>query len=686
MPDDRSRARALRRRDVLKGGVVVAGATVGLGHTTPAFADNAEDDVLTWSDDFVRPDGDKIGHGWRELRGDWAIVDSTLRTTGGPGERIAAQTGFELGRTFSVEASLGSYDTTARRWNGLAVNIVDNGDGTQDYYALRFVTSEPGRPSAWQFLQVTGSVVDNASLLDQGEVPIENGRDYVVRVSTTSYGLFEIAVLDGETELVRRSLVTPLNALLAGGYAGVYSSAGNLRVSWIRVHTSTTPAAPPDPGPLECPPVVDRPYELPDERETVVATSVVDTTWAGHPVGQSLLTDGTTQYVAYYNAERQMVVAQRDITSDTWIKQPLDTFVGWDSHNYVTMALDRDGHLHVSGNMHVVPLIYFRTTRPGDVTSLVRVPTMVDPATEQRVTYPRFLRDAEGALVFRYRDGASGDGRDLYNVYDEVTQRWQRLLDQPLHDGEGLRNAYVEGPVLGPDGYHHIAWVWRDTPDAATNQHLSYARSRDLVHWETSDGTPLDLPITYATGEVVDPVPMNGGIINGNTKVGFDAEGRVVLSYHKYDEEGNTQVYVARRDRTRWTIRQVSRWRGRWTIGGRGSLVFEVRLSPVSVLPDGLLRLDFVCHDTRRTWVLNRALRPVAEVDTPALPREITDVRSDFPGMQVNVAADLATTQDAAARYLLRWESLPTNQDQPRDPPYPEPGPLEVCLLREESS
>src|SRR5690606_31925237 len=194
--------------------------------------------------------------------------------------------------------------------------------------------------------------------------------------------------------------------------------------------------------------------------------------------------------------------------------------------------------------------------------------------------------------------------------------------------------------------------IWRDSGDAATNQHLSYARSRDLRAWERSDGSAITLPITYATGEVVDPVPMNGGIINGNTKVGFDAEGRVVLSYHKYDEEGNTQVYVARRDRTRWTIRQVSRWRGRWTIGGRGSLVFEVRLSPVSVLPDGLLRLDFVCNDTRRTWVLNRALRPVAEVDTPTLPREITDVRSDFPGMQVNVAADLATTQDAAARYL----------------------------------
>jgi hypothetical protein len=673
----------LTRRDLLAagGGFLAAGMVVA-GPAGPVLADDADAAPVDWTDQFDRADSDRVGNGWRELRGSWAIADDALTTAAGTGESVVAQTGFALGPTFTIETRLGTYGTSGRRWNGLAFNISDNHDGTQNYYALRMVCGDGTRPAAWQFLQVTGSVVNDQSLIAQGTLPVVNGRDYTVRVACTSYGVFDIAILDGTTALLASVLVAPLARLIVGGYAGAYSSSGYLRVARVRVLTTTEPAVVYDPGPLRCPPIDGRPYELPGGKETVAGRSLLDTTWAGHPVGQSVLTRDSDQYVAYYDADRQMIVAQRDVAGDAWTRQPLDSVVGWDSHNYVTMALDRAGHLHVSGNMHVVPLVYFRTTTPGDVTSLTRVPTMVDTMTEQRVTYPVFLSNADGALIFRYRDGMSGSGRDIYNIYDEGTGSWRRLLDQPLHDGEGLRNAYVDGPLLGPDGYYHITWVWRDTGDAATNQHLSYARSRDLRNWEKSDGTPLTLPITFATGEVVDPVPMNGGIINGNVKVGFDAQNRVTLSYHKFDEQGNTQVYVARRESTGWRIRQVSRWQGRWGIGGFGSLIFEVQLGRVTPLPDGNLRLDFACHGERRTWVLNRGLRAFAEVPTPAMPAEITDLRSTFPGMRVNTAVDPTATPDDTSRYVLRWESLPTNQDLPRDPPLPEAGPLEVYLLR----
>ena len=88
------------------------------------------------------------------------------------------------------------------------------------------------------------------------------------------------------------------------------------------------------------------------------------------PVGFSLLTTPERQYAAYYDAERNMTVACRDLDASEWTYQTLPSRIGWDSHNYVTMALDGAGHLHVSGNMHAVPLIYFRTERPGDITSL----------------------------------------------------------------------------------------------------------------------------------------------------------------------------------------------------------------------------------------------------------------------------------------------------------------------------
>jgi hypothetical protein len=36
----------------------------------------------------------------------------------------------------------------------------------------------------------------------------------------------------------------------------------------------------------------------------------------------------------------------------------------------------------------------------------------------------------------------------------------------------------------------------------------------------------------------VDPIPVNGCIINGCHKMGFDAQNRLVVAYHKHDDQG----------------------------------------------------------------------------------------------------------------------------------------------------
>jgi hypothetical protein len=41
--------------------------------------------------------------------------------------------------------------------------------------------------------------------------------------------------------------------------------------------------------------------------------------WAGHPVGFDLLTHGDRQFVAFYDAERNMTVAARTLGSDKFI-------------------------------------------------------------------------------------------------------------------------------------------------------------------------------------------------------------------------------------------------------------------------------------------------------------------------------------------------------------------------------
>ncbi|WP_116951868.1 BNR repeat-containing protein [Jiangella endophytica] len=463
-------------------------------------------------------------------------------------------------------------------------------------------------------------------------------------------------------------------------------------------------AAVASPGPLECG-VPDESGDLDQRRDAVLDTVEVGSTWAGHYVGQALLTAGDDQYVGYYDENRQLTVAHRRLGTEDWTRQRVDTNIGWDSHNYITIATDRAGNLHVTGNMHNHRLRYWRTTIPGDVTSLERVDTMANPELESSVTYPVFLELADGTLVFRYREGSSGDGVDVYNEYDEQSRTWNALLESPLLSGEGERNAYAAKPRLGPDGFYHMVWVWRETYIASTTNNVSYARSADLVNWETSAGEALELPITRATGDVVDPIPPEGGVINNNVQVGFDADGAPVVAYHKYDEAGNTQIYVATPDDSAdgWHNVQVSDWTGAWEFSQGGTLVFEVELywAP-QVTADDTLRLDVTCHGEGRTFVLDgQTLEPIQEVATPPTePASVSEVRSDYqhpyPGeggaqVQVNLNDDsgasgsfhappLTLGPDEVRRNLIRWESLGENQDRPRQA-WPPAQPLEVTVL-----
>ena len=406
--------------------------------------------------------------------------------------------------------------------------------------------------------------------------------------------------------------------------------------------------------------------------------------WSGHPVGFALLTCGRRQFVAFYDADRRLTVAARAIDSRDWRLVRLPTRVGWDSHNYVTMTADDDGFLHLSGNMHCVPLVYFRTTKPYDVASFERVPAMTG-RNEKRCTYPRFLRGARGELIFTYRDGSSGNGDQVFNVYDLKGRTWRRLMDEPLFSGQGKMNAYYQGPVRDKEGVFHVCWVWRDTPDCATNHHLCYARSRDLVRWETSAGKPLAIPITLGTAEVVDPVPPGGGMINGNTKIGFDTQGRVVLSYHKFDAGGNTQIYNARRESGAWRIYQTSDWDWRWEFHGGGTIRFGVGLGPVTLQPDGTLTQAYRTRGHGSgTWLLDEAtLRPAGKAPRrERLPGEIGRLESKHPGMEVRRADDLGTSDEPGVRYILRWETLPSNRDRPHPGDPPPPSTLKLYKLR----
>ncbi len=415
----------------------------------------------------------------------------------------------------------------------------------------------------------------------------------------------------------------------------------------------------------------------------VVETLDIARVWAGHPADFCLLTKAPHQFVAFYDDKRQWTVAQRRLEEKTWRFTKLPLTTGWDSHNYLTMALDEEGFLHLSGDMHCVPLNYYRSEKPYDASSLRRIDRMVGEQ-ENRTTYPKFFRGPKGELIFMYRDGSSGNGNQIFNQYDLASKTWKRLLDQPLTDGEGQRNAYFSGPVMGPDGAFHMSWVWRESPDAATNHDLSYARSKDLRTWETAAGKVLTLPIRLNDGAVVDAVPVQGGMINGNHRIGFDAKGQVILSYHKHDKNGNTQPWNARWENGKWSFSQITDWPWRWEFGGGGTLNFGIHLGPVQAEADGSLMQSFRHAEFGGgTWRIDPVtLKTVGKISRRTTPPALGKLEGSFPGLSVRFKGDDGDAPQPQTHYLIRWETLEANRDQPRPQPWPGPSMLRLYQVK----
>ncbi|MEX0332283.1 MAG: BNR repeat-containing protein [Puniceicoccaceae bacterium] len=409
---------------------------------------------------------------------------------------------------------------------------------------------------------------------------------------------------------------------------------------------------------------------------TLTRTEAIDLVWAGNYVRFDMLHRGEHSFIGYYDANRQLTIAHR-YQGTPWVYYKLDSYFGYDSHNYIEMELDDKGMLHVLANMHNHVLEYFRTTRPYDIRSLRRITEMANPAVEQKMTYPNFLRDKSGQLLVKYRDGSSGNGVQIYNRYDAASQTWTPLHSEPLIDGEGLMNAYPKGPTLGPDGRFHLVWVWRDTPDAATNHDLSYARSPDLLSWESAGGVPIPLPITISTGDIVDPVPVHSGMINGGKSLGFDSQNRPLVAYHKFDEDGWTQIYLARAMNGKWVTMKITDWKGfRWEFGGKGSLPsFEVRMHGVRAMDDGTMVIEVKKQgQPLRLTVDEDTLELLSEEPMKAYPPVLNRYASSpeviLNGMESEGEAPVFRTLSASTpehTYYLSWEAQPPNRGQARE-------------------
>lgn len=404
----------------------------------------------------------------------------------------------------------------------------------------------------------------------------------------------------------------------------------------------------------------------------------IDWVWSGQRVWFDFVSQDSYQMLAYYDASRQMSVAVRqmgDINGGPWIYHKVPSFLGWDAHNKVEVAFDKNGIIHLVGNLHTNPLVYFRSTKPYDPRSLVQVDIMAVQEHEQRMTYPEFFKGTDGSLHFKYRDGTSGQGEWYYNKWNAETGKWKHLHDTVLLDGEATRGVYPLGPVIGPDGYAHMTFVWRETSRASSNHDLSYARSKDLVNWESSNGEPISLPITLGTGEIIDPIKQHGGLLNGRTPIGFDSKKQVLITYQKYDEQGQTQVFLLRKNGTEWQQQQVSTWENsRVDLDKSGALNLPINTTdPAYVNAQGNIVVIAQWRDVQWEWELREKDLKVLSggpVEN-ALPASIAKYHNDKT-IPFRVLPMIEEQSVKSSQYFISWQAMQPNRDQARaDIPLP---------------
>lgn len=251
----------------------------------------------------------------------------------------------------------------------------------------------------------------------------------------------------------------------------------------------------------------------------------------------SLVSHQGFQYAAYYDENQQVVLAKRKSNAQNWQIQPTP-YKGdaTDAHKSISIMVDGGGFIHVAWGQHNNPLNYAVGIAPGSLQLGKRL-SMVNQK-EGKVSYPEFYRLKSGDLLFFYRDGGSGNGNMMINRYSLQTKTWTRVQDN-LIDGQGERNAYWQ-TTIDKNGTLHISWVWRESPDIASNHDMCYARSLDLGKtWQKSNGEKYQLPINKGNAEYLLNIPQKSELIN-QTSMYADGEGGIFIA--TYWRNANTAI------------------------------------------------------------------------------------------------------------------------------------------------
>ncbi len=297
----------------------------------------------------------------------------------------------------------------------------------------------------------------------------------------------------------------------------------------------------------------------------------------------ALVSHENYQYVAFYDADRQVCLARRKLPDGDWavVRFPDYPFKSNDAHNTISVGIcPKDGTIHLAFDHHGHPL-HYRVSRKGAANSPEDVTwdaSLFGPITSElekdksiRITYPRFWQTPDGGLQFCYRQGGSGNGDRMLVDYDAETGAWvnTRQIDSRhglFEDEMGKsrsRCSYPNGYAYGPDGGLHVTWVWRESSQGS-NHDLMYAYSEDRGKtWLNNQGETLnEPPHVNSPGITVVDIGRDYGLMNTHGQA-VDSLGRIhVVMWHSTDQ--SLRAAGSKPGEHRWGLPQSRRYHHYW--------------------------------------------------------------------------------------------------------------------------
>lgn len=259
---------------------------------------------------------------------------------------------------------------------------------------------------------------------------------------------------------------------------------------------------------------------------------------------------GSGRATAY--AEANKIVTRGDRTHVAWLDCDADGFAvrvcsldrrtgAWstvhtvgraqDNHGGPGLTIDQSGHLHVFYFPHHEAMRYRRSVRPNDASAWEPEETF-----GENLTYPVPMVARDGAVWITARRSHDDAPWETERWMRRAEGGWERVATLLRSRVVGRYAQFQETFVWGADHRTlHMAVRIYENPAAEGGEvrtTVGYLRSPDGgQRWERGDGTPVDLPATADTVDVIARASSRQAETLGNGGLYLDDEGRPRIFY-----------------------------------------------------------------------------------------------------------------------------------------------------------